>query len=107
MQRMLALIWLTLSLAFASEPAFAMSQADCPMTLSSSSSAMHHDSNDCCKSSCTAACATGCPAMIMAAIHRAAAPAEPIASQLLPFAVTPLQSVNPSGTDPPPRTIFS
>lgn len=107
MRRLFVLIWLALSLAFASGPVFAMSADDCPTSASSSSSAMHHDGMDCCKPACAANCAAACPAMVVPSIGRAGVPAEPIGNQ--PFAVVaaPLYSSNLSGADPPPRTIFS
>src|SRR5437899_11452668 len=104
MRRLFVLIWLALSLAFASGPAFAMSAADCPMTASSSSSAMHHDGNDCCKPACAANCATACPAIVVPSTGRAATPAEAIGNQLFAVIGAPLHSAALTGADPPPRT---
>lgn len=106
MWRLLALIWLALSLAFASGPAFAMSAADCPMAESASSSTMHHDDNGCCKPVCGANCVTACPSMVAPSHDRAAAPAKPVANRLIAALSTPLHSIALKGADPPPRTIF-
>jgi hypothetical protein len=107
MRRLFALIWLALSLAFASGPAYAMTAADCPMSASSSSSAMHHDSNDCCKPACAANCVMACPAMVAPSRERAAVPVEQITKQLVAIRAAPLHSIDLTTTDPPPRIIFS
>ncbi|MDP9424289.1 MAG: hypothetical protein M3Q19_15905 [Pseudomonadota bacterium] len=105
MRRLIALILLALSLALTSGPAFAV-RPDCPMA-ASSSSMVNHDEMDCCKAQCAPSCATLCPGAVVPSIGRAAAPAEPIAAQLIGLHSAALHSRDPSGADPPPRTTFS
>ena len=105
MRRLFVLIWLALSLAFASGPAFAMSKADCPMT------AAHHMTKqmgkDCCAPDCAPSCATACPTAVMPHPERTAASTLRNALQLAAWTANALPSIEPAGTDPPPRTTFS
>lgn len=106
MRRLLALIVLALSLAFASGPAFAVPAADCAMA-GSSSSGMSHDDMDCCKPDCAPSCATLCPAAVVPSIGRAEGAVELIGALLVALTPFPLHSTDLSSTDPPPRTIVS
>lgn len=105
MRRLIALIWLSLSLALASGPAFAVPSSDCPMANSSEMAASHHQM-DCCAESCAPSCAAVCPGTIMPPKARETAPAEPSGEQLAGWTGAVLDSVDLPGTDPPPRTTF-
>jgi len=120
MRRILALIWLSLSLAIASGPAFAVPSPDCPKAHSSSMADGHdemtdghdgmastHGDMDCCAESCAPDCAAVCPGTIMPPEIAAVAPAGPRMEQRAPWPSTMLKSAALAATDPPPRTIFS
>ena len=106
MRRLFALIVLAVSLALASGPAFAVPAADCPMA--GSSKTMHHEgSRDCCKPACAPNCAMPCPNFVVPPLGRTASPAESLGAKAFALLATALHSTDLSGTDPPPRTIFS
>ncbi len=106
MRRLIALIWLALSLAMSSGPAFAVPAADCPMA--GSSKAMHHGNDrDCCKPACAPNCALSCPNMVAPSISRALTPVELIGPQHAIRLSAPLHSFDLSGADPPPRTTIN
>ena len=105
MRRLIALIWLSLSLALASGPAFAVPSTDCPMANSAQAAAGHHQM-DCCADACTPSCAAICPGTILAPEGGQAALAALAGGQLAAWPAGALESVDLPGTDPPPRTIF-
>jgi hypothetical protein len=116
MRRIFALIWLSLSLAIASGPAFAVPSADCPKTHSSSMADMPdghdgmtdaHDGADCCAENCSPDCAAVCPGTIMPPELAAVGPARPGTEQRAAWPSTTLRSAVLAAADPPPRTIFS
>lgn len=106
MWRLCALIWLALSLAVASGPAFAVPSPECPMA-SSSHMAGGHDEMGCCTEHCAADCATVCAGTLMLPVIGASTVAVPITEQLAARRATRLLSANLKGADPPPRTTFS
>lgn len=106
MRRLVALLVLALSLVMASGPAFAVPAANCPMA-GSSMPMDHSQDHNCCKPACAPNCATLCPGAVMPSLARAKAPAEPISTQLVISGQAELHSIDLSGADPPPRTIFS
>lgn len=105
MRRLIALIWLSLSLALASGPAFAVPSADCPMA-NSPEPAASHQQMDCCADACAPSCAAVCPGTIMPPKASGAVPAELAGGQLAGWTGGVLDSVDLPGTDPPPRTNF-
>jgi hypothetical protein len=105
MRRLIALIWLGLSLALASGPAFAVPSADCPMATSSDMTPSHHQM-DCCADTCAPSCAALCPGTIMQAKAPQAGRAKLDGGQLVAWTAGALESVDLPGTDPPPRTLF-
>jgi hypothetical protein len=118
MRRILALIWLSLSLAIASGPAFAVPSADCPKAHSSMADmadmpgnhegmAGAHDGADCCTEHCSPDCAAVCPGTIMPPEAAAVQSAGPGIEQRAAFTSTMRRSAAPAASDPPPRTIFS
>jgi predicted lipoprotein with Yx(FWY)xxD motif len=113
MRRILALIWLSLSLAIASGPAFAVPSPDCPKADSSIMADAHggmsgtHDGMDCCAENCSPECAAVCPGTIIPSGTAAAEPAEPRLGQRAACPSTMLKSAALAATDPPPRTTFS
>lgn len=106
MRRLIALIWLSLSLALASGPAFAVPSADCPMANSSGMAAGHHQM-DCCADTCAPNCAAVCPGTIMPPEGGQAVPAELTGGPLAASTAGTLDSADLPGTDPPPRTDFT
>lgn len=104
MLRLIALLWLALSLAFASGPASAMPAPDCPMA---GSAMPDHDEMDCCAASCAPECAIACPSGMMPMPHRFATSADLVGEQPVMRLVQALASADLTGTDPPPRTTFS
>ena len=118
MRRILALIWLSLSLAIASAPAFAVPSPDCPKANSSHLAGSHmatghdgmtadHEGMDCCAENCSPDCAAVCPGTVMRPEAAAVEPAEPMTAQHPAWASTPLRSATLAAADPPPRTITS
>lgn len=105
MLRLFALIWLSLSLALASGPAFAVPSADCPMANSADVAASHRQM-DCCADTCAPNCAAVCPGTIMPPERGEGAPAELTGDPLAAWTAGTLDSADLPGTDPPPRTIF-
>ena len=106
MRRLIALIWLALSLAMSSGPAFAVQTADCPMA--GSSMPMHHDHDrNCCTPACAPNCALACPNLVAPSASGALAPVGLIGPALAIRLSAPLQSFELSGADPPPRTTIS
>lgn len=105
MRRLIALIWLSLSLALASGSAFAIPSNDCLMANSSQMAPSHHQM-DCCADTCALSCAAVCPGIVMPPKAPEAAPAELADGQLAAWSAGPLKSVELPGTDPPPRTTF-
>ena len=106
MRRLFALIWLALSLAVASGPAFAMPSPDCPMA-ASSTAPISHEGMDCCAVSCAPECAVACPSATVPLAGRVATPADLVGGQPSMPLTRALTSVDVSGADPPPRTTFS
>lgn len=113
MWRRFALIWLSLSLAIASGPAFAARSPDCPKAPSSSMADGHdgmagtHGDMDCRAENCSPDCAAVCPGTIMPSGIAAVEPAAPMMDQRAARASTMPRSTALAATDPPPRTIFS
>jgi hypothetical protein len=112
MRRILVLIWLSLSLAIASGPAFALPSPDCPKAQSSAMAdhdgmAGDHDGMDCCADNCSRDCAAVCPGTIMPPGLAAVDPAAPAIELPAAWPSTMLRSAVPSATDPPPRTTVS
>ena len=105
MRRLIALIWLSISLALASGPAFALPSTDCPMA-NSSETAASRQQMDCCADACAPNCAAVCPGTIIPPKASEAAPAELAVGQLAAWVAGALESIDLPGTDPPPRTIF-
>lgn len=107
MWRLLILLWLALTLAVASGPAFATPSPECPMA-NSSQMAGGHDEMDCFTERCAAECAAFCAGALMLPVIGATAEAvEPIAEQRAVWWATKLASADLKGTAPPPRTTFS
>lgn len=105
MRRLLFLIGLALSLAFAPGPALASFSSDCPMGHSALSIAGHQHKG-CCTPVCLLDCAAACPGAVMPAI----AAAVQITAIVQPFATwspTALASASYRAEDPPPRTTIS
>lgn len=117
MRRLFVLLWLSLSLAFASGPAFAVPSSDCPkahsemagspMAAGHEGMAMGHDGMDCCADNCAPDCAAVCPGTVMPPDAAAVAPAPPRLEQHPARVSTPLFSIALAAADPPPRTTFS
>lgn len=105
MRRLIALIWLSLSLSLVSVPATAIPSADCPMA-SSSQMGASHEKMDCCADNCAPSCAAVCPSTVIPPKGSATAPAELDVGQLGLWTGGTLDSVDLPGADPPPRTIF-
>lgn len=105
MPRLLALLWLALSLAVASGPASAMPAANCPMSKSSQMRG-EHDNMDCCAVTCASECAAVCPSGVMPRVG-IASPLKPAAGKAAPRPADALRSAGRADTDPPPRTTFS
>ena len=105
MRRLLALLWLALSLFVASGPASAVPAANCPMSASSQMQDQH-DHMDCCAVTCASECAAVCPAGVMPWLGAATA-LKPAARQQAPRPADALLSADRASTDPPPRTTFS
>lgn len=118
MRRLLALIWLSLSLTLASAPALAFPSPDCPKAQSSkmASSPMAsdhegmtkgHDGMDCCAENCLSNCVAVCSGTMMPPAAATIEPAKPMMAQLAARPPTLLKSIALAGNDPPPRIIFS
>ena len=120
MRRIFALIWLSLSLAIASGPAFAVPSLDCPKAHPSSMTGGHdrvtdrhdglatsHGDMDCCAESCATDCAAVCPSMVLPPDSLGMKPAARRTEQRTLWPSTMLKSAALAATDPPPRTIFS
>jgi hypothetical protein len=110
MRRILVLIWLSLSLAIASGPAFALPSPDCPKAQSSAMADGHegmagdHDRMDCCADNCSRDCATVCPGTVMPPAVAGVEPAGPAIEQRAAWLSTMLRSAVLATSDPPPRT---
>lgn len=105
MWRLLAMLWLALSLSVASGPASAVPAANCPMSASSQMQDKHDD-RDCCAVTCASECAAICPAGVMPHLGTAA-PSMPAPRQDTAWPTNALISADRASTDPPPRTTFS
>lgn len=105
MRRLITLLWLTLSLAVASGPAFATPAVNCPMS-GSSQMAGEHDKMDCCEVTCASECAAVCPAGVMTQAGRATALKQATEQNSWKPAEA-LPSARLTSTDPPPRTTIS
>ena len=106
MRRLIALIWLSLSLAMAPGPAFAVPSPDCPMA-ASSTSPISHEEMDCCAANCAPECAVACPSAMIQLAGRVATPADLVGGQPTVRLTQVLTSAELTGADPPPRTTFS
>lgn len=104
MRRLLAMLWLALSLSVASGPASAVPAANCPMSASSQMQDKHDDM-DCCAVTCASECAAICPAGVMPQLGFATTSA-PAPRQDNARPADALESAARAGTDPPPRTSF-
>ncbi len=102
MRRLFALLWLALSLAITSGPAFAAPAANCPMSASSQMQDKH-DGMDCCAVTCASECAAVCPAGVMSQPCTATV-LKPSARHNPPRPANALLSAHRAGPDPPPRT---
>lgn len=113
MRRFLALIWLSLSLAIASGPAFAIPSPDCPKAHASQMADGHagmagdEGDMDCCAENCERDCAAVCPGTVMPPELAAVEPPVQQLEQQAPRPSSKLTSARVAASDPPPRTIFS
>lgn len=105
MGRLLAMLWIALSLSVASGPASAVPAANCPMSASSQMQDKHVDM-DCCAVTCASECAAICPAGVIPHLETAT-PSMPASSRDTPRLTEALGSVDRATTDPPPRTTSS
>ena len=106
MWRLIALIWLSMSLAMASGPAFAVPSPDCPMA-ASSTSPINHEEMDCCAADCAPECAVACPSAMIQLPGSVVTPADLVGAQPTMRQIQVLTSAESTGADPPPRTTFS
>lgn len=106
MRRLFLFVWLALSLATVSGPAFAAPSPDCPMATAPSGMASH-DGMDCCKPTCAPDCAAVCPGVMVPTWSMDTNPAGLTKSAYhLGLAPEPLSAML-AGADPPPRTTIS
>lgn len=106
MRRLLLFIWLALSLAAASGPAFAVPSPDCPMETAPSGMASH-DEMGCCKVNCAPECAAVCPGAMVPNMSVFTSPANAAKPLFAPTLATGPASAMRGAADPPPRTIIS
>lgn len=66
-----------------------------------------HEEMDCCAASCAPECAVACPSAMIPFSNRVAASADLVGEQRAVRLEQVLASADPTGADPPPRTIFS